>query len=100
MIKKEEYTERHLQIAKFAKAMSHPARVHILEKLSKMNSGCFSGDLFYELPICRSALSLHLKELKNAGLIKGHTKAPYINYCINNENWQIVKVLFKEMFEA
>jgi DNA-binding transcriptional ArsR family regulator len=99
MDKKEDYTEKQIQIANFAKAMSHPARVFILQKLSKMNSCCYSGDLVNELPISRSALSLHLKELKNAGLINGHIKAPYIKYCINPDNWEIAKKLCKEMFD-
>lgn len=99
MDKKEEYTEKQIQIANFAKAMSHPARVFILQKLSKLNACCYSGDLIDDLPISRSALSLHLKELKNAGLIQGHTEAPYIKYCINRENWKIAKMLCKEMFE-
>jgi DNA-binding transcriptional ArsR family regulator len=93
-----EYTEKQLQIAAFAKAMSHPARVFILEKLSKMNSCCYSGDLVNDLPIGRSGLSLHLKELKNAGLIQGHIQAPYIKYCINKENWEKAKVLLSELF--
>ncbi len=94
-----EYTEKQTQIANFAKAIGHPARVFILQKLSKMNSCCYSGDLVEELPISRSALSLHLKELKIAGLIQGHTEAPYIKYCINRENWAFAKMLFKELFE-
>ncbi len=93
-----EYTEKQFQIAAFAKAMSHPARVFILEKLSKMNSCCYSGDLVNDLPIGRSGLSLHLKELKNAGLIQGHIQAPYIKYCINKENWEKAKVLLSELF--
>jgi len=92
------YTEKQLQIAKFAKAMSHPARVMILEKLSKMNACCYSGDIATELNIGRSALSLHLKELKLSGLIQGTTEPPYIKYCINRENWQIAKLLCKELF--
>jgi len=98
MSKAEEYSEKQLQIANFAKAMSHPARVFILEKLSKMNTCCYSGDLVDDLPISRSALSLHLKELKLSGLIKGTTEPPYIKYCLNQENWQIAKLLFKELF--
>jgi len=92
------YSEKQLQIAGFAKAMSHPARVLILEKLSKMNSCCYSGDLVEELPFGRSALSGHLKELKLTGLIQGTIEPPYIKYCINRENWQIAKLLFAEFF--
>lgn len=93
------YSEKHLQIAKYAKAMSHPARVFILEKLSEMNSCCYSGDIAEELKIGRSSLSQHLKELKLAGLIQGETEPPFIKYCINRENWQMAKSLCRELFK-
>ena len=92
------YTEKHLQLAKIAKAMSHPARVFILEKLSGMNSCCYSGDIAEELKIGRSTLSQHLKELKFAGLIQGEIEAPFIKYCINRENWQLAESLYRELF--
>ncbi len=86
------------EIAAYARALSHPVRVYILKKLSKMNACCYSGDLVDELPIGRSSLSQHLKELKHAGLIQGEIKAPYIKYCINKENWEKVKAAFAEYF--
>ena len=87
-----------MQIAKFAKALSHPARVFIMEKLSKLNSCCYSGDIAEELNIGRSTLSQHLKELKHSGLIQGEIEAPFIKYCINRENWQIAKTLCGKLF--
>lgn len=82
------------EIARIAKALSHPARVYILMKLSSMNSCCYSGDLVEELPIGRSTLSQHLKELKYSGLIQGEINPPYIKYCINRVNWEKAKKLF------
>jgi DNA-binding transcriptional ArsR family regulator len=87
-----------LQIAQIAKAMSHPVRVFILKKLSHMNSCCYSGDLVDELPVGRSALSQHLKELKFAGLIQGEINPPYIKYCINRENWEKARLIYNEFF--
>lgn len=87
-----------LKMAEFAKAMSHPVRVYILKKLSKLDACCYSGDIAAELQIGRSGLSQHLKELKHAGLINGHVKKPYIKYCINKENWLIAEKLFGELF--
>jgi DNA-binding transcriptional ArsR family regulator len=55
---------------------------------------CYSGDLVEELPVGRSTLSQHLKELKYAGLIQGEINPPYIKYCINRKNWEIAKDLF------
>lgn len=87
-----------LQIAAFAKAMSHPVRVYILKKLSQMEGCCYSGNLVEELPVGRSALSRHLKELKYAGLIQGETDPPYIKYCINRENWEKAGVMCNILF--
>lgn len=98
MSKKAQLSEDVKQMAVYAKAMSHPVRVYILQKLSKMNACCYSGDLVDELPIGRSTLSQHLKELKYAGLIQGEIQPPYIKYCINKENWEKAKALFELLF--
>lgn len=99
MMEKVEFTEKAVRIARIAKALSHPARVHILTKLSGMNSCCYSGDLVDELPIGRSTLSQHLKELKYAGLIQGEINPPYIKYCINRTNWDEAKILLGTLFD-
>jgi DNA-binding transcriptional ArsR family regulator len=96
MAGKLEFTQEVQQIASISKALSHPVRVYIMQKLSKMNSCCYSGDLVEELPIGRSTLSQHLKELKYAGLIQGEINPPYIKYCINRENWEKVKKLLDD----
>lgn len=88
------FTENIEQIARISKALSHPVRVYILQKLSGMNSCCYSGDLVEELPIGRSTLSQHLKELKYSGLIQGEINPPYIKYCINRSNWEKARKLF------
>jgi predicted transcriptional regulator len=85
-----------VQIARISKALSHPVRVFILQKLSDMNACCYSGDLVKELPVGRSTLSQHLKELKYAGLIQGEINPPYIKYCINRKNWDKAKKLFDD----
>jgi DNA-binding transcriptional ArsR family regulator len=98
MSKKPQFDADVLQMAQFAKAMSHPVRLYILKKLSQMDACCYSGNLVEELPVGRSTLSQHLKELKYAGLIQGETEPPYIKYCINKENWKKAKILFDELF--
>ena len=90
-------TEKQKQMARFAKALGHPVRIYILELLSTQ-SCCYSGDLSEQLPIAKSTLSQHLKELKNAGLIQGEIEAPKIKYCINKVNWEKARILFKNMF--
>lgn len=94
MVKKGEVPEDLKDIARFAKVMSHPVRVYILKKLSQLNSCCYSGDLVDELPVGRSSLSQHLKELKHAGLIQGEIEAPFIKYCLNKQNWAKLKKAF------
>ena len=81
-------------MARYAKAMGHPIRMYVLELLSKQ-SCCYSGDLTEVLPIAKSTLSQHLKELKNAGLIQGEIEGPKIKYCLNQETWKVAQTLFK-----
>jgi ArsR family transcriptional regulator, arsenate/arsenite/antimonite-responsive transcriptional repressor len=94
-----QFSEDDKHIARITKAIGHPARVHILRKLAKMNSCCYSGDLADELPIARSTLSQHLKELKYAGLIQGEINPPFIKYCINRENWLTAKRLLQDLLD-
>lgn len=96
MTDKLEFSQEVQEIARISKALSHPVRVYILQKLSQMNSCCYSGDLVEELPVGRSTLSQHLKELKYAGLIQGEINPPYIKYCINRENWEKSKKLLDD----
>jgi len=92
------FSEEQLKSARFAKAMGHPVRMYILELLSKQ-SCCYSGDLSDVLPIAKSTLSQHLKELKDAGLIQGEIEAPKVKYCLNQENWKDAKSLFYKLLE-
>lgn len=87
-MKEKQYTVEQEQIARFAKAMGHPARMAILSFLAKQES-CFFGDIHEELPIAKATVSQHLKELKDAGLIQGEIETPKVRYCINKENWEL-----------
>ena len=98
MKKEEVLTEEQKTIARFAKAMGHPIRLYVLELLSNQ-SCCYSGDLTEVLPIAKSTLSQHLKELKDAGLIQGEIEAPKIKYCLNQENWKLAKQLFAKFLK-
>jgi DNA-binding transcriptional ArsR family regulator len=94
-----DYSERQLLLAKYAKALSHPARIAILEVLLKRQS-CICGDIVEELPIAQSTVSQHLKELKEAGLIKGSIEGVTVCYCIDEKSWanasQFLQVIFGE----
>lgn len=91
-----EYTMKQEQLARFAKAMGHPARVAILEFLIKQNS-CFFGDIHEVLPIAKATVSQHLKVLKDVGLIDGEIAPPKVCYRINRENLLLAKKLFSEL---
>ena len=92
-----EYTVKQEQVARFAKAMGHPARIAILQFLAKQTQ-CYFGDIHEELPIAKATVSQHLKELKDAGLIQGEVETPKVKYCINRENWKLACELFGELF--
>jgi ArsR family transcriptional regulator len=80
--KKEEFGKREQELAEFAKALSHPARIAILKVLAQKNE-CICGEIVEVLPLAQSTVSQHLKELKNAGLINGTLDGPRSCYCIN-----------------
>lgn len=94
---KKTYTEQEQQIARFAKAMGHPARMAILRFLAGQES-CFFGEIHEVLPIAKATVSQHLKELKEAGLIQGEILPPKVKYCINRANWAAARDLFAGFF--
>jgi DNA-binding HxlR family transcriptional regulator len=92
------FTAEQKQAARFAKALGHPVRIAILELLSSQ-ACCYHGDMAEELPIAKSTLSQHLKELKNAGLIQGNITPPVTKYCVNQKNWMRAKALLNKILE-
>ncbi len=90
LTKIEEFSVRDNKIASYAKALAHPARVAIIQMLLKKQT-CICGDIVDELPLSQSTVSQHLKELKNAGLIKGEIEGVKTCYCIDVKEWQQAK---------
>jgi len=100
LLKEKVYTEKQEKLARYSKALGHPVRVFIMDFLVKNTDRCcYSGDMAEELPIARSTLSQHLKELKDAGLIQGEINPPYIKYCINKKGWTEAKEILKRFFD-
>lgn len=97
-MKESEPNHRQEKTARYARALGHPIRVYVMELLSNQ-SCCYSGDLSDVLPVAKSTLSQHLKELKAAGLIQGEIEAPRVRYCINRENWEEARQLIRKLFE-
>ena len=96
--KAEEFTVRDNRIARYAKALAHPARVAILRLLAERQT-CMCGDIVDELPISQSTVSQHLRELKAAGLIQGEIDGPRVCYCINEKEWNTASATLTEFFK-
>ena len=93
------YSDAEVQIAKFAKALSHPARVAIIHLLLQKQS-CICGDIVEDLPIAQSTVSQHLKELKESGLIKGNIDGASICYCVDTEVLQKANNVLNTLLSA
>ncbi|WP_321995384.1 metalloregulator ArsR/SmtB family transcription factor [Draconibacterium orientale] len=85
--------------AAWFKVLAHPARLKILQYLSEANS-CITGDLSEELPLGRTTVNQHIKELKEAGLIQGHIEGVRTKYCLNPEKISEVKAVIEEFLSA
>jgi ArsR family transcriptional regulator, arsenate/arsenite/antimonite-responsive transcriptional repressor len=92
------YTVKEEVLAKYAKALSHPVRIRILNFLESQ-ACCFTGELTEEIPMAQSTISQHLKELKDAGLIQGDVMPPRVKYCINQKAWAEARKIFISFFE-
>ncbi|MBN2165855.1 MAG: helix-turn-helix transcriptional regulator [Marinilabiliaceae bacterium] len=97
MDKREIFDNELQELAQFAKVISHPARLAILKHLSKTKT-CISGDISDHLPLSRTTVSQHLKELKDFGLIHGEVEGLRINYCLCGSTLKKFKSLFNEFF--
>ena len=95
--KTEEFTEREVQLADLAKALSHPARIRILNILFE-NNICMTGDIVDLLPLSQSTVSQHLVELKKVGLIKGEIEGPKTCYCLDNKIVQKASASLNKLF--
>lgn len=90
--KTELFDETLQEKANLFKALAHPARLQILQFLAK-SKNCISGDISEDLPLSRTTVNQHLKELKDAGLIKGHIEGVKMKYCLDGEKVKAMKTL-------
>ncbi|MFC2088401.1 ArsR/SmtB family transcription factor [Calditrichota bacterium] len=91
------FNENETLLADLAKALSHPARIKILQILTDLNV-CMCGDIVELLPLSQSTVSQHLKELKRVGLIKGEIEGPKVCYCIDKKMIEKAKTIFNNLF--
>jgi DNA-binding transcriptional ArsR family regulator len=94
-----EFGAKENKLAKYAKALGHPARIVILQFLAKQKS-CMCGDIVEELPLSQSTVSQHLKELKDAGLIKGSIDGVKVCYCIDDKEWKAAQTWINKLFDS
>lgn len=99
LTKTEIFTEKQNKLAQMMKALAHPARIAILQRLIKAQA-CICGDLVDELGLAQATISQHLKELKNAGLIQGTIEGTSVCYCIDPKVWKQYKTAFEAFFVA
>jgi len=97
--KTQNFTEEQNQLAAYAKALAHPARIAILQHLLKRQT-CICGDLVGELLLAQATISQHLKELKASGLIQGTVEGTSVCYCINQQKWEEVRDIFLNLFSS
>jgi DNA-binding transcriptional ArsR family regulator len=97
LTKTEIFTEKQNKLAQMLKALAHPARIAIIQQLMKSNA-CICGDLVEELGLAQATISQHLKELKNAGLIKGTIEGTSVCYCIDGKVWNQYKATLDSFF--
>ena len=97
--KTENFTAAQNKTAVYAKALAHPARVAIIEYLSK-NRTCICGDLVEELPLAQATVSQHLKELKQAGIIKGEIEGTSVCYCLDEKGWNEAREMLMQILSA
>src|ERR1035437_4533978 len=93
------FTSKENKLAKYAKALAHPARIAILQLLIKKQT-CICGDIVDELPLSQSTVSQHLKELKEAGLLKGDIEGAKVCYCIDENEWAAAKTYLSKLFDS
>jgi len=92
------FSEEQNQLATFAKAFAHPARIAIIQQIIK-NRTCIVGSLTDVLPLSQSTISQHLKELRTIGLIKGEIDGPSVCYCIDEQNWEKARGMLTDLFD-
>lgn len=97
--KSEEFSVRENRLARYAKALGHPARIAILQLLAR-KAACQCGDIVDELPLSQSTVSQHLKELKEAGLIQGEIDGVKVCYCIDSKEWKAAQASLNQLFES
>lgn len=93
------YTDQINEIAAIAKVFAHPARVAILQYISKQES-CICNDIVDEIGLAQPTISQHLKVINDAGLLKGNFEGKSICYCLDTERFKEFQTIFNTYFNT
>lgn len=99
LTKSEIFTDEQNQLSTLLKAIAHPARIAILQRIIASNT-CICGDLVEELGLAQATISQHLKELKTVGIIQGTIEGVSVCYCINPKTWKLLENQLGAFFGA
>lgn len=94
-----EFSDDQQQLASFARIFSHPARIAIIQLLAEKKE-IRTGNISDFLPLSRTTVSQHLKELKAMGIIDGTIDGLKIHYCLNMAKLTEIKNCFNKLFES
>ena len=93
------FNKQQNDLAVMLKALAHPARIAILQHIIKQQA-CICNDLVNEIGLAQATISQHLKELKNAGIIKGNVEGTSVCYCIDEKVWEKTKKQLEVFFNG
>ncbi len=97
--KSEEFKATQQELANYSKALSHPARIAIINLIAEKKE-IMTGNISDDLPIGRSTVTQHLKLLKEAGIIKGTINGLKIHYCLDMERLNEIKKIYNQFFDS
>lgn len=92
------YTDQQNELATILKALGHPARLAIIQKLLS-KACCICGDFTNEIPLAQPTISRHLQELKAIGIIAGTVEGSSVSYCINAQRWRAIQAMLQSLFD-
>ncbi len=93
------FDKRQNELAQLFKILGHPARIAILQYISKQNA-CICNDLVEEIGLAQATISQHLKELKSIGLLKGEIEGKSMCYCIDIDRWNTLQKILNSFFDT
>ncbi|MEZ4700718.1 MAG: metalloregulator ArsR/SmtB family transcription factor [Rhodothermales bacterium] len=96
--KSDQFLPDEIQLAEWAKALAHPARLAVLKVLAERKA-CICGEIVDVLPLAQATVSQHLKALKEAGFVQGTIEGPRSCYCLNPEALLRAREAFGAFFE-